>query len=535
MLHQLCHPRILTLFVRVADTNGLDDDLDFEKAVDQLLQPRTVFGQDPQPAFCAEAMALDDGFGYDQATDANLKPATVLNVDPQLDICATLCPDPSERASFVAYLQAEIVKCDQVAHEIALQIAEQKYVIGAMQPSKPATVHVPLQPIGQSHFQAALQPHEQSSMQPSSQATHPIDLQAPLHAPQGSPYHPFVQHGDQFPNGADAFAPPPPPQPPYLASAPHHIPHIAHSVSTAAGLIHAPLLGAANASTSVSNLAQALAGNMLQTLDSNMSAASHFSLDALPRADSPTSWTSRLRGRRHRAGQQPPTADADVALQIAKPKQNRKRRMPTAESVLEAVVATQYNSRNEIPTVSAATAEHTNHAAALPPTWYPQLQSDSSGLDQEQSMQQLQTNAVTEEVVMAPPNKRRKRKHVPSTAAPAAAAMAPAIATAIMAPADDQAPAVSPSAAASVVPAMLPAAEPTEPQTAAAAEHAVSCPAPTAAAGFPADTSASSAAAAATKPAAASAPSRPSPRRLRSAPQCRLCLGQVWVLPLVAC
>ena len=300
-------------------------------------------------------------------------------------------------------------------------------------------------------------------MQHCLEPTHPMTLQAPLHAPHQLPNHAFAQH----PDGADALAPPQLPQPPHSASAPHSLPHIAHIVSTAAGLTHATLLGAANAPTLVPNLAQAFAGNRLQTLDSNMSTVSHFK--ALPRTDSPTSWTSLMRGRRQPAGQQLPTADVHVSPPIPKRRHSRKRRMLAGEQVPEAVVATQYNSRQAIPTVSAASTEHAHYAAALPPSWpAQQRQPDSSDFEQEQSMQQLQTDEVT----MAPPNKRRKRKHKLSTAAPAAAAMAPVTATATVPPAVDQTPVVSPSAAAFAVPAILPAAQPTNSRTAAAAAPA---------------------------------------------------------------
>ncbi len=173
VLHQLCHPDILILSVRVADTNGPDDDLDFETAVDQLLQPRRNSGHDPHLAFRAEAMALDYGFAFDQATDPHLKLATVLSDDPQLEVCALLCPDPSQRASFAALLQAEMVKCYQAACEFALQIAEQTYPIATngrslwapLQPSQQAALHAPLEPIAQPAFQASFQPNAQASSQ----------------------------------------------------------------------------------------------------------------------------------------------------------------------------------------------------------------------------------------------------------------------------------------------------------------------------------------------------------------------------------
>ncbi len=159
-------------------------------------------------------------------------------------------------------------------------------------------------------------------MQHCLEPTHPMTLQAPLHAPHQLPNHAFAQH----PDGADALAPPQLPQPPHSASAPHSLPHIAHIVSTAAGLTHATLLGAANAPTLVPNLAQAFAGNRLQTLDSNMSTVSHFK--ALPRTDSPTSWTSLMRGRRQPAAILPAaqptnsrTAAAAAPAALSRPQQ----------------------------------------------------------------------------------------------------------------------------------------------------------------------------------------------------------------------
>ncbi len=120
---------------------------------------------------------------------------------------------------------------------------------------------------------------------------------------------------------------------------------MADIASTAAGLNHAPLLGAANPPASVPNLAPALAINRLQTLDSNTSAASHLSADALPRTDSPMSYTSHVHSKGQRAGQWPPTGDAHAAPYIPKQRRSRKRRLPTAEQVLEAVVAVQQQKR----------------------------------------------------------------------------------------------------------------------------------------------------------------------------------------------
>jgi len=104
----------------------------------------------------ADATGLDDGLDFEQAVDELLKPEAVASSDPGLDWCAALCPDPSQRPSFVARLQAKVAECDQAFLQTALQKAEELYFIatgrrslrGRLQPSQRATLQAPLQPMG---------------------------------------------------------------------------------------------------------------------------------------------------------------------------------------------------------------------------------------------------------------------------------------------------------------------------------------------------------------------------------------------------